>query len=187
MRSLASLITALLVCAAGVSSFLIPSSFSNSALGRSLSRRACDNSASDRSCWGDYHTSTDYYNEVGGLYHNRLWAMLRTELQVPDTGVTRTYYLEITNTTASPDGVERIVQLVNGTLPGPTLVADWGDTVVVHVTNSLSTNGSSIHFHGIRQNYTNQNDGVVSITQCPTAVSMFPEYLNDFSDSGLAW
>lgn len=45
-----------------------------------------------------------------------------------------------------------------------------GDTVVVHVTNALSTstNGTSIHFHGIRQNYTNQNDGVVSITQCPT-------------------
>jgi FtsP/CotA-like multicopper oxidase with cupredoxin domain len=32
-----------------------------------------------------------------------------------------------------------------------------------------STNGTSIHFHGIRQNYTNPNDGVVSITQCPTA------------------
>ena len=45
-----------------------------------------------------------------------------------------------------------------------------GDTVVVHVNNALSTstNGTSIHFHGIRQNYTNPNDGVVSITQCPT-------------------
>lgn len=41
---------------------------------------------------------------------------------------------------------------------------------MVHVINSLttSTNGTSIHFHGIRQNYTNQNDGVTSITQCPT-------------------
>lgn len=59
---------------------------------------------------------------------------------------------------------------INGSIPGPTIIADWGDTVVVHVTNSLttSTNGTSVHFHGIRQNYTNQNDGVVSITQCPT-------------------
>lgn len=59
---------------------------------------------------------------------------------------------------------------INGSIPGPTIVADWGDTVKVHVTNSLSTstNGTSIHWHGIRQNYTNQNDGVVSITQCPT-------------------
>ena len=30
-------------------------------------------------------------------------------------------------------------------------------------------NGTSIYFHGIRQFYTNPNDGVVSITQCPTA------------------
>ncbi|KAB8233985.1 multicopper oxidase [Aspergillus alliaceus] len=50
--------------------------------------------------------------------------------------------------------------------------SDWGDNVVVHVTNKLSTsvkNGTSIHFHGIRQNYTNPSNGVVSITQCPTA------------------
>ena len=107
--------------------------------------------------------------------------------QVPNTGVTRTYYLEITNTTASPDGVERIVQLVNGTLPGPTIEADWGDTVVVHVTNSLSTNGSSIQFHGIRQNYTNQNDGVVSITQCPSAVSITLKTLWHCADSSIAW
>jgi FtsP/CotA-like multicopper oxidase with cupredoxin domain len=26
-----------------------------------------------------------------------------------------------------------------------------------------------LHFHGIRQNFTNQMDGVPSITQCPTA------------------
>lgn len=54
--------------------------------------------------------------------------------------------------------------------PSPCLTYFLGDTVVVHVTNSLSsaTNGTSIHFHGIRQNYTNQNDGVSSITQCPT-------------------
>jgi FtsP/CotA-like multicopper oxidase with cupredoxin domain len=53
---------------------------------------------------------------------------------------------------------------VNGSIPGPTLFADWGDTVVVHVTNSLVTskNGTSIHWHGIRQNGTNDQDGVRS-------------------------
>lgn len=76
----------------------------------SLSKR-CTNSATDRSCWGDYDLTTDYYNTV------------------PDTGVTREYYLELVNTTASLDGVERMVLLVNGTFPGPTLFADWGDTV----------------------------------------------------------
>jgi FtsP/CotA-like multicopper oxidase with cupredoxin domain len=99
-------------------------------------------------------------------------------------------YLELVNTTASLDGVERNVLLVNGTFPGPTIIADWGDTVgsftlttlnpsiltyvVVHLTNSLSNNGTGLHFHGklvphtlqqtntlvgIRQNYTNQQDG----------------------------
>ena len=39
------------------------------------------------------------------------------------------------------------------------------------MTNNLvnSQNGTSIHWHGIRQNHTNDQDGVVSITQCPTA------------------
>lgn len=129
----------------------------------SLNKRACVNSAADRSCWGDYDLSTNYYDVV------------------PDTGVTREvqftfsnlskfantsqYYLELVNTTASLDGVERIVLLVNGTFPGPTLFADWGDTVKVTVYNGLQNNGTSIHWHGIRQNMTNQNDGVVSITQ----------------------
>jgi FtsP/CotA-like multicopper oxidase with cupredoxin domain len=59
----------------------------------------------------------------------------------------------------------------SSTIPRPTLFADWGDTVTIHVTNNLldSQNGTSIHWHGIRQNHTNDQDGVVSITQCPTA------------------
>lgn len=73
---------------------------------------ACINSASDRSCWSDgYDLSTNYYDDV------------------PDTGVVREYWFNIENTTAAPDGVEIPVQLVNGSYPGPTIIADWGDTV----------------------------------------------------------
>lgn len=73
---------------------------------------ACVNSASDRSCWSDgYDLSTNYYDDV------------------PDTGVVREYWFNIVNTTAAPDGVEIPVQLVNGSYPGPTIIADWGDTV----------------------------------------------------------
>lgn len=107
------------------------------------------NTASDRSVWCDYSLSTDYYNEV------------------PDTGVTREYWFEITNSTLAPNGVERVVLSVNGSVPGPTIFADWGDEVVVHVTNSLTLNGSTIHWHGVRQNWTNDQDGVPSITECP--------------------
>ena len=65
---------------------------------------------------------------------------------------------------------------INGTIPGPTLYADWGDEVVIHVRNLLheTLNGSSIHWHGIRQQNSNQNDGVVSITQCP--ITPYHEY-----------
>ncbi|XXG97320.1 hypothetical protein Hte_003616 [Hypoxylon texense] len=102
-------------------------------------------------CWGDHSLSTNWYDEV------------------PHTGVTREYWLEVQNGTAAVDGVERIVLTVNGTVPGPTIIADWGDNVVVHVHNALENNGTSIHWHGLRQNYTTQHDGVASVTQCPVA------------------
>ncbi|UKZ78755.1 hypothetical protein TrVFT333_006500 [Trichoderma virens FT-333] len=136
------------------------------------SRSSCSgNTATTRDEWCDYDISTDYYNEV------------------PDTGVTREYWLELTDVTVAPDGVSRSAQAINGSIPGPTLFADWGDTVVVHVTNALSTssNGTSLHFHGIRQNFTNQNDGVVSITQCPTPPGSSITYTWRATQYGTTW
>ncbi|USP73626.1 hypothetical protein yc1106_00900 [Curvularia clavata] len=108
---------------------------------------------------------------------------------VPDTGVTREYWLELTDVTVAPDGVSRSAMAVNGTIPGPTLFADWGDTVVVHVTNNLETsqNGTSIHWHGIRQNGTNDQDGVSSITQCPTAPGSSVTYTWRATQYGSTW
>ena len=72
----------------------------------------CVNSPTNRQCWSEgFNISTDYYAHV------------------PETGVTREYWFNIENTTASPDGVEIPVQLINGSFPGPTIIADWGDTV----------------------------------------------------------
>ncbi|ETS73657.1 hypothetical protein PFICI_14603 [Pestalotiopsis fici W106-1] len=135
-------------------------------------RDVCDgNTASTRSEWCDYSIDTDYTSTS------------------PDTGVTREYWFELTDVTVSPDGVSRTAMAVNGSIPGPTIIADWGDTVVVHVTNSLTTslNGTSLHFHGIRQNYTNQNDGVSSITQCPTAVGSSVTYTWKAEQYGSSW
>jgi FtsP/CotA-like multicopper oxidase with cupredoxin domain len=39
------------------------------------------------------------------------------------------------------DGVSRSVLTFNGTMPGPTIFADWGDNLIIHVTNNLETNG----------------------------------------------
>ncbi|KAJ5823072.1 hypothetical protein N7447_005412 [Penicillium robsamsonii] len=116
-------------------------------------RPCAGNTPRTRSKWCQYDVNTDY-----------------TQI-VPNTGVTREYWLNLEELMAAPDGFRRPVMAVNGTIPGPTIFADWGDWVVIHVKNSLhrSHNGTSIHWHGIRQNYTNGNDGVVSITQCPTA------------------
>jgi FtsP/CotA-like multicopper oxidase with cupredoxin domain len=45
------------------------------------------------------------------------------------------------NTTLAPDGYDRQVLTWNGTYPGPLIEADWGDTLVIHVTNGLEYNG----------------------------------------------
>ncbi|KAK1961680.1 multicopper oxidase [Colletotrichum sublineola] len=135
-------------------------------------RAACGgNTASTRSEWCDYSVDTDY-NTI-----------------MPDTGVTREYWLELTDVTVAPDGVPRSAMAVNGSIPGPTLFADWGDTVKVHVINSLTTsnNGTSLHFHGLRQNYTNQNDGVSSITQCPSAPGETITYTWRATQYGSTW
>lgn len=55
----------------------------------------------------------------------------------PKTCRTVYYNLDITNTTLSPDGQERIVLAVNGQLPDPLLEANRGDTVIVTVNNQL--------------------------------------------------
>ncbi|KAH8649787.1 putative extracellular dihydrogeodin oxidase/laccase [Xylariales sp. PMI_506] len=159
---LPSLLGSLLLLATGVTA--VPASSGSG----SLSKR-CTNSADDRSCWGDYDISTNYYDES------------------PDTGVIREYWFNIVNTTAAPDGVERVILSINGSVPGPTIIADWGDTVVVHVTNSLENNGTGIHFHGIRQNYTFQNDGVPSVTQCPIAPGDSYTYTWKATQYGSSW
>lgn len=67
-----------------------------------------------------------------------------------------------------PDGVQKILgNYFNGTYPGPTIEACWGDQLVIHVTNKVVTNGTTIHWHGIRQLNSNEMDGVNGITQCP--------------------
>ncbi|OCK98434.1 laccase-like multicopper oxidase [Cenococcum geophilum 1.58] len=106
---------------------------------------------------------------------------------VPKTCKTVTYTFDITNTTISPDGIERVALLVNGQMPGPAIEANWGDTIVVTVNNKLTNNGTSIHFHGIRQNLTSEYDGVPSITQCPIAPGESMTYTWVATNYGTSW
>ena len=52
-------------------------------------------------------------------------------------------------------------------LPGPAIQVCKGDSILVTVENSLHTfEGTSIHWHGLKQKGTPQMDGVAMITQC---------------------
>uniref|UniRef100_A0ACD5YHY0 Uncharacterized protein n=1 Tax=Avena sativa TaxID=4498 RepID=A0ACD5YHY0_AVESA len=61
---------------------------------------------------------------------------------------------------------DRIITAVNGQLPGPTIQASEGDTVVVHLVNE-SPYSMTIHWHGIFQRGSQWADGPAMITQCP--------------------
>lgn len=97
--------------------------------------------------------------------------------------MTREYWLSVERVACSPDGYNNTCLTFNGTLPGPTLFvrkadvisfllilyqadnlqADWGDTFVIHVTNNDVNNGTSIHWHGMRQLNSVSQDGVPGV------------------------
>ncbi|KAF2120016.1 laccase [Lophiotrema nucula] len=130
----------------------------------------CKNTPTSRNCWTDDFTIETDMDEK--------W---------PETGNTVTYNFEITNTTLSPDGVAKEMMVVNGQYPGPVVEADWGDTIVVNVKNSLTTNGTGIHWHGLRQLGTNQMDGVGGITECPIAPGETRVYTFKATQFGSSW
>ena len=65
-------------------------------------------------------------------------------------------------TVALVDGIETEVWAYNGTVPGPALRVDLGDTIRVNVRNDLDA-ATTIHWHGIR--VPNDMDGVPDVNQ----------------------
>jgi len=82
---------------------------------------------------------------------------------------TITHHWNITSGIRYPDGVKKAVYLVNELFPGPTIECRPGDRLVFHVTNTLASEGVSIHWHGLEMRGANQMDGAVGITQCPVS------------------
>nr|ABM21605.1 laccase 2 [Monilinia fructigena] len=128
----------------------------------------CAHSSTSRSCWGAYSIDTNWYD-------------------VTPTGVTREYWLSVENTTITPDGYTRSAMTFNGTVPGPAIIADWGDNLIIHVTNNLEYNGTSIHWHGIRQRRSLEYDGVPGVTQCPIAPGDTLTYKFQVTQYGTTW
>ncbi|KAF9893207.1 laccase, multicopper oxidase, benzenediol:oxygen oxidorectuctase [Aspergillus nanangensis] len=87
----------------------------------------------------------------------------------------------------APDGYERQVLVFNGSYPGPLIEADWGDTLIIHVANELTDNGTTVHWHGIRQHGTNPFDGVPGVTQCPIAPGDSMTYKFRAHQYGTGW
>lgn len=129
------------------------------------------NTPTTRNCWAQGFTSqTDMYTS---------W---------PNTGVVRSYNLRIENTTCNPDGAgSRVCMLINGRFPGPTIVANWGDTIRVTVRNLLQANGTSIHWHGFRMLNTNIQDGTNGITECALAPGDIKTYQFQATEYGTSW
>jgi hypothetical protein len=134
------------------------------------SRQGCSHSATSRGCWGDgFDINTNFY------------------LEAPNTGVTREYWLSAEKADCAPDGLNRTCMTFNGTVPGPLLTADWGDTLTVHITNNLGDNGTAIHWHGIRQLNSSEMDGVPGVTQCPIAPGDTMTYSFRLEQYGSTW
>ncbi|KAK9384017.1 Cupredoxin [Kockiozyma suomiensis] len=104
--------------------------------------------------------------------------------QIPTT---REYNFIISRVLSSnPDGAVKSHIQVNNLMPGPTIRAHRGDTLVVHVNNNLNES-TSIHFHGIRHYGTNSMDGVPGVTQCGIPPGHSFTYKFDLEQSGTFW
>lgn len=100
---------------------------------------------------------------------------------------TREYIWTIGDHTLNPDGVYRPMMLINSTFPGPLIEVNEDDEIVVHVHNG-ATNATSIHWHGLYQNGTNDMDGTVGVTNCPIAPgASFTYHFNVTGQSGSYW
>ena len=81
----------------------------------------------------------------------------------------------------------RMAIAVNGQIPGPTLIVHDGQKVIIHVHNNLSTEGISIHWHGMFQRGSPWMDGVGQVTQCQIGPSSSFTYMYTASPSGTFW
>ncbi|KAG5930702.1 hypothetical protein E4U53_002171, partial [Claviceps sorghi] len=75
----------------------------------------------------------------------------------------------ITAETRFPDGVAKLIYLINGQFPGPLIEARSGDEVEIYVYNGVKQwghPGVSIHWHGLTMKDANEMDGVMGLTQC---------------------
>ncbi|KAK4675425.1 hypothetical protein QC764_504140 [Podospora pseudoanserina] len=137
------------------------------------------NRANSRTCWLRMKRPDSEGRIYGYDIHTNY------EVAAP-TGVSRYYTIDVATGVIYPDGFPKQALLFNGTYPGPRLEACWGDELVITVKNSLPNMGTQIHWHGIRQLFTNDMDGV-AVTQCPIARGHTFQYKFRVLQYGSTW
>ena len=81
----------------------------------------------------------------------------------------------------------RLYIAVNGRIPGPTLVVTEEQIVQVDVVNRLTSEGVTIHWHGMHQRKTPWMDGVASLSQIPIVPGASFRYIFKASPAGTHW
>ena len=76
---------------------------------------------------------------------------------------------------------------VNGRIPGPTLIVTVNQTVKVRVYNNLTSEGITVHWHGMHQKGTPWMDGVGYISQYPIGASEYFDYIYNATPAGTHW
>ncbi|KAK4447317.1 multicopper oxidase-domain-containing protein [Podospora aff. communis PSN243] len=136
--------------------------------------RSCS-TPEDRGCWLKDDKGNTF--DIKTNYEN-----------IAPAGILREYTLEARDGWFNADGMNFTdAKLFNDKYPGTWIQACWGDTVRVTVKNSMKHNGTSIHWHGIRQNQTMHMDGVNGITQCPIAPGHEFVYEWNATQYGSSW
>ncbi|KAE8796858.1 L-ascorbate oxidase precursor, putative,expressed [Hordeum vulgare] len=83
--------------------------------------------------------------------------------------------------------MDSVIYTANEQMPGPTIEATEGDTVVVHVVND-SPYPLSLHWHGIFQLLSGWADGAHMITECPIQpAANFTYRFNITGQEGTLW
>jgi iron transport multicopper oxidase len=101
---------------------------------------------------------------------------------------TVTLDFNVTWVNANPDGLaERKVVGINGQWPLPVIEVDKGDQLIVNTYNALGDKSTSIHWHGMYQNGTNEMDGPSMVTQCPIPPGASFTYNFTVNQNGTYW
>lgn len=137
--------------------------------GPTLKAESC-NDASNRQAWcGGRSVNTDTHDDQ---YFS---------------GNFKQFHLTISKADINFDGVAQPAFAINGKTPGEAIEVNWGDMVTITVTNNLPDNATTIHWHGVRQVGTNDQDGVPGVTECAIAPGQTRTYTWHASTYGTGW